>query len=116
MFEVTTNPAEINLMPSTEIEEVLQNVRTILATVKGTVPLDREFGIEQKILDQPVNAVQARLNAALVEAVNKFEPRAKVRKIFYDNTDRETLDGILKPRVQIELVTEKMRGYVRIED
>lgn len=104
------------MMPETEIEEVLQNVKTILSTLKGTVPLDRDFGINPKVLDQPINTAQARLSAAIVEAVNKFEPRAKVRKILFDNTDRESLDGILKPRVEIELVEDKMRGYVRIEE
>lgn len=116
LFEVNMNAAEINLMPSTEYEEILQNVRTILATVKGTVPLDREFGINPNVLDQSVNVVQARLNAAIVEAVNKFEPRARVRKFCYDNSPRETLDGIVKPRVELEIVSDKLRGYVRIKD
>ena len=116
MFEVAADLSEVIIFPEDEVTEVLQNVKTVLSTVQGTVPLDRDFGINQKILDQPINTAQARMNAAIVEAINKFEPRAKVRKIFYDNTERETIDGILRPRVQVELVTEKMRGYVRIED
>ena len=36
---------EINLQPENEIEEIIQNVSTILTTRKGSVPLDRGFGI-----------------------------------------------------------------------
>lgn len=116
MYKVSVNSNEINLMPDTELEEILQNVRTILATVKGTVPLDRDFGINPNVLDQPVNVVQARLNAAIVKAVNKFEPRARVRKFCYDNSPRETIDGIVKPRVEVEIVQDELRGYVQIDD
>ena len=116
MYQVTADLSEINLIPATEFEEILQNVKTILATVKGTVPLDRNFGIDKKILDLPVNVAKAKISAAIVKAINEFEPRVKVRKIYYDNTDRETLDGIIKPRVDVDIEESKLRGYVLIED
>ena len=115
MYEVTAELNEIKIMPATELEEILQNVKTILTTIQGTVPLDREFGVDKKILDLPISAVQAKISAATVKAINKFEPRAKVRKVFYDNTDRESADGILKPRVTVEIVNENLRGYVLTE-
>ena len=43
-FVVTTDAKTIDFAPATKIEEILQNVRTILGTVKFSVPLDREFG------------------------------------------------------------------------
>lgn len=116
MYQVTIDINEVSLMPSTEIEEVLQNVKTILSTVQGTVPLDREFGVDKKIIDLPISVVEAKITAAIVKAINKFEPRARVWKIKYENTEREAMDGNLKPCVDIELIEEKMRGYVMIED
>lgn len=116
MYQVTVDLGEVNLIPATEIEEILQNVKTILSTVRGSVPLDRNFGIDKKILDLPVSVAKAKISAAIVKAINEFEPRVKVRKIYYDNTDRELLDGIIKPRVDVELVKSKLRGYVLIED
>lgn len=43
----------ISFAPGTVAAEVLQNVRTILATRKGTVPLDRDFGLEWEHVDKP---------------------------------------------------------------
>lgn len=116
MIRVTTDLSEIVLMPETELEEVIQNVKTILMTVKGEVPLDRDFGTDRKILDLPISVVTAKITAAIVEAVNKFEPRARVTRVTYEQTQEETLDGILKPVAEIELVQDKLRGYVLIED
>ena len=36
---------EIMLIPNSVEEEVAQNVLTILKTMRGSVPFDREFGI-----------------------------------------------------------------------
>ena len=44
-YVVMPDAQTIDLAPATKIEEILQNVRTILGTVKFSVPLDREFGI-----------------------------------------------------------------------
>lgn len=138
MYTVIADLKEINIKPKTEEEEVLQNVKTILATVKGTVPLDREFGVDGKVMDLPISVVQAKITAAIVKAINRFEPRARVKKVTYNSgvgvpesaTRRErqvkvgeyatdikgALDGVLKPRVDIEIVEEEMRGYVTIEE
>ena len=113
MYRVATEISEVNLMPTTELEEILQNVKTILSTVKGTVPLDRSFGIDKKIVDLPVSVAKAKISAAIVKAINELEPRVKVRKIYYDSTDRELLDGIIKPRVDVEIVEEKLRTNYR---
>lgn len=115
MYRITVDNT-VNIMPSTELEEILQNVRTILSTVKGTVPLDRGLGVDRKILDLPISVAQAKISAAVVKAVNEQEPRVRVQKIFYEQSDAESLDGKLLPTVDVELVEEKMRGYVLIED
>jgi hypothetical protein len=41
-----TQRREINLLPQTLVEEVLQNLHTLLGTPKFSVPLDRDFGLE----------------------------------------------------------------------
>ncbi len=58
-YEVTgTQP--LNFYPGDIVTEVIQNVRMILATQKGTVPYDREFGLEWRFLDQPADIARAR--------------------------------------------------------
>ena len=44
-YEITADASSINFAPASTTAEIIQNVRTILATRKGDVPLDREFGL-----------------------------------------------------------------------
>lgn len=108
--DVTVDLKEINFMPATEVEEVIQNVQMILATAKGTVPLDRAFGIDGRFLDEPINAAQARAAAEITSAINSQEPRARVQKVFFDGT----LAGGLGISVRIEIVESKLRGKMTL--
>ena len=101
LFDVTTNTNKINIMPKNEIEEILQNVRMIITTLKGSAPLDRNFGVSSVNIDLPIASSQAKMTAEIIAAVRKFEPRAKVVNVFYDG---DFADGQLIFRVQIELV------------
>ena len=71
---------KVNWSP-TPAEEVVQNVRTLLATAPGTVPLARAMGTPQDVIDQPQNAVGARLQADVIKAVRLYEPRAEIKSV-----------------------------------
>ena len=90
--------AEINFAPS-EREEIIQNVRTIITTMKKSIPMFREFGMD-KILDQPVNIVQARITSQVADAIKRYEPRAKLISIDYNGI---IIDGELNPIITIEV-------------
>lgn len=70
----------INWNPS-PVEEVAQNVRTLLVTAPGTVPMARALGTPQDVLDAPVSAAGQRLRAAAIQAVKTYEPRVKVSRV-----------------------------------
>lgn len=99
-IDVTAELNDIDFTPATEYEEILQNVRTILTTLKKTVPLDREFGIDGELLDLPIAAAQAKLTGEIVAAVARYEPRAKVVSVAYEGTE---MDGNLQPKVRIKI-------------
>lgn len=90
----------VDFAPSTEEKEILQNVQTILSTVKGSVPMDRAFGIDGIIVDEPVPAAQARMTSEIVAAVRTFEPRAKVVSVSYEGAEG---DGEVRPRVRLRI-------------
>lgn len=89
----------IKFYPDTLAEEILQNVYTIITTQKFTVPLDRDFGLSAAVLDMPMNKSMASLKSEIVQAVRKFEPRARITKIEFDNT----LDGNLFTRLKVAI-------------
>ena len=100
IIDVTAEMKDINFVPASEYEEILQNVRTIINTFKKTVPMDREFGINGEIIDMPIAAAQAKITGEIVAAVSKYEPRAKVVSVSYEG--KET-DGQLLPTVRIRI-------------
>lgn len=99
-LDITAEQQDINLAPASELEEIAQNVRTILATLKKTVPMDREFGVDGEIIDLPIAAAQARMSAEIVDAVSRYEPRALVVSISYEGSEQT---GKLKAKVRIEI-------------
>lgn len=97
---VKWEPTPLNI-GATGIEEIAQNVRIILGTIQGTVPLDRSFGVPSDLVDAPVNEAM-RHAPAIAAAVEKYEPRCKVTHISFDGA--EVMDGILRPTVKIRIL------------
>lgn len=106
-YEVSNDSYDWTIMPATEVEEILQNVRCILATTKGSVPMDRAFGISANMLDAPISVTQARLTAEIAKAVKTFEPRARVQEVKYSG---DFSDGQLNFTVVVEIIESNLRG------
>ena len=93
----------IDFAPENEILEILQNVRTILSTVKFSVPLDRDFGIDASLLDKPILEAKAKISSEIILAIKKYEPRVKVEEITFSGD----MDGKLQPKVQVSIIETK---------
>lgn len=96
--------SQINLFPKNLIEEVTQNVQMILISPKYSVPLDRDFGTSHKQLDTPVNAAQPKLIMEIVDAIEKYEPRAEITKINFKVDEAKA--GKLIPVVGVKIKDE----------
>ena len=99
-YTVTPYLSDIDFLPSTEAEEILQCVRCILCTPKWSVPLDRDFGVDMEALDRPLPVAQAKLSSEIVTALKEYEPRVEVTDITWDAQE----DGVLMPTVTINVV------------
>jgi len=86
--------APVDFDPSSEVEEII---------IRGTVPLDRKFGVDSKIVDIPINRAKAALRADIIETVAKYEPRAQVLGVTFADSDAMT--GRLQPAVRIRILT-----------
>ena len=90
---------KVNFAPSTIEEEVIQNIKTLISTMIYTVPLDRNFGIIANALDETMPVAMAKLSSDIIDAISRYEPRAKVTQISFDGD----IDGKLIPRLRIEI-------------
>lgn len=100
LYDVTAEAGRgIDFAPETEAAEILQNVRTILATTVGSVPLDRAFGVDASCLDRPMAKARAMLASEIIMKIRKYEPRVTVTSVDFE----EDMDGILRPKVQVKI-------------
>lgn len=99
-YEVSVKAPEIiDIAPKNDVNEIVQNVRTILATTKGTIPLDREFGIDGSVIDMPTMQAQAYLTNEIFQAIRRYEPRVSIDNITFDGE----ISGKLIPKVVITI-------------
>lgn len=71
-----------------EREDVMRCLRTLLSTPAGTAPLSRDFGIDNSLVDGPMNVAQNILAVEIMEKVIRYEPRVRVKEVeFIPSTD-----------------------------
>lgn len=93
----------VDFSPSSETAEILQNVRTILKTRLGSVPLDRDFGISWEHVDKPYPVAKAQMTAEVIDVIETYEPRARVESVEFEETEDAVMQGVLKPRVIVSI-------------
>lgn len=92
---------KICVLPGTVVEEVLQNLYTLLSTVKGSVPLYRDFGINGDIIDRPIPIAKSLYINEIYEAVNKYESRIEVVKVKFDESAEQ--EGKIIPILEVKI-------------
>lgn len=87
------------------VKEILRNIAVILATPLGSVPLYRDFGLDQSFLDKPKPVAEVMMVIPVREAIERWEPRAE----FVDLTilDDPSNPGKLIPVVEVEIINEE---------
>ena len=75
---ITNEPlADVEILAPGE-RGIYQNVQTILSTWRGTVFLDRRFGIDPAFVDKPMNKVRNQALSHITATIEKYEPRVQV--------------------------------------
>lgn len=104
VFWVSGGPLTDIEIDATGIREIIQCVRTILATARGSLFLDRNFGVRQNMVDDPLPVAHQKFIGEVVAEVECQEPRVKVLKVeLIDPGVTESADGSLYPRVLLRI-------------
>lgn len=96
----------VNFSPMNLAEEIIQNIWCLLSTIKGEMPLIRDFGISNEALDKPYIIACMYYKIAVQEAIEKYEKRAEVVEVRFDNHESNLLSGILEPIVEVKIKDE----------
>lgn len=107
-FTVNANlPASI-VIGATGLMGLAQEVRTVITTRKGSVPLDRDFGVEWDVIDSPIGSVLPTYIADVAIQIEKYVPRVEVLSVEYQPTAvsdaaADAADGTLRPVVTVRV-------------
>ncbi len=97
---------DFTLTPQETVFEIIQNIKTIISTVKGSVVLDRGFGIDGELIDCTSVSGKSKLMIYIIESLQEFEPRVEVVSIDFAE-DRENIDkGIFFPKLEVYIKDE----------
>lgn len=91
----------LRLNETDTVSAVVQNIAVILSTPLGSVPMYREFGLDQSFLDLPVPQAEVLMIAPVREAVERWEPRAEVLEVSLQR-DRERPERLI-PAVKVAI-------------
>ena len=100
-----TDLTSIRLNEVDTVNSVLQNIAIILSTRKGSVPLYRDFGLSMEFMDRPLPVAKVMMVAEVREAVERWEPRARVLSVSF--AEDTVLIGALNPIVEVEIINEQ---------
>ncbi len=87
--------------PSETLDEIYECLKTLYSTPLGTVPLNRDFGLNWNLVDLPIEIAKAKITIEIIEKTRKYEPRVEVQKVSFDYDGEQ---GLLKPKVVVAIV------------
>ena len=80
-------------------DDIINCLNCLYATVEGTCPMDREFGLSIECLDKPLPIAKNLYALDVVEKTEKYEPRAEVTEVTFEVDG----DANLKPHIKVAL-------------
>ena len=89
-------------------DALAQEICVLLSTRKGSVPLDRDFGLDWSFIDSPLPSAMPLYVAEVARQIEKYIPRVQfIRVDFNENANMmDLMNGILKPIVVIKIRRE----------
>lgn len=91
------------IIGATGVTEIIQNVRIILSTIRGSVFLDRDFGLNPDFIDLPQMQAAFKYREEIINQIERYEPRVTVLEINFKTDQNNLIDGSLLPVVKIEI-------------
>lgn len=74
----------INSAPERKLrQEILDKASFLLSCIRGTIPMNREIGIDPDVISAPAYIAQNLYTISAIELIEKFEPRASVEEISF---------------------------------
>lgn len=74
-----------------KIEGYGRQISLLLSTPVGTMPIDREFGVDMDFLDMPSETAKSLYTAEITEKIARFIPELRVESVSWEASPAGTL-------------------------
>lgn len=99
ILDFDTGEAQDISLGVTGLDDIRQCLHTLMGTIKGTVFLDRELGVDGNIIDMPINRLGPIFDA-VDKAVEEYEPRVDIVSI---KPYKSTIDGQIQLKIKFKI-------------
>ena len=65
-------------------EDIFNKIMFLLTLIKGTIPMNREIGLDPDIILKPAYIAQQKYTISAMELIDEFEPRAVVEEVLFE--------------------------------
>lgn len=96
---IAVNDARIILNGDCEIslrDEIIERCMFLLSLVKGTIPMNRDLGMDSDITSEPPYIAQQRYTISAIELIDEYEPRVCVEEVQFETSNEA---GYIIPKV-----------------
>lgn len=77
--------------------EIENRLRCLITTPQGTMPLDRNYGIDYSaFIDKPITVAQNAYATAVMDAVSKYEETVTVTSVDFITTDLSKMQAVIR--------------------
>lgn len=76
-------------------QELLDKVFFLLSCIKGTIPMNRNIGLDPSIISQPDTIARNLYTVSAIELIEEFEDRLSVEEVQFESGD----SGNMIPKV-----------------
>lgn len=80
-------------------EEIMEKVSFLLSVLKGTIPMNREIGIDPDVISSPAFQAQNLYTISAIEVIEEFEDRVTVEEIQFETNGSS---GNIIPKVVLK--------------
>lgn len=96
-MEINWKNGKFTNVSDQKIQDIMEGLRHLCTTLSGSIPLDREFGINSDFLGAPLDVAKNMLALEFIEKIEKYEPRVVVDEVRFEVEE----DGTLIPSIFI---------------
>lgn len=82
-----------------ETEDLYKQLCNLLSTREGTIPINRDFGLNWNVLSKPIDEAESDFVVELMEKIETFIPELRASEVDFESDAEE---GKLIPVITIE--------------